>query len=141
MTVPESKKTLYCSFCGKLQHEVHKFIAGPTTLICNECILLCVDICRDEGVPGFVVPGVTNSPAVRILPAEVLIALVSPQPGQTAVEWLKQLRDPDILERMAGEYVNRRRQELEAKLRELGRARESAVAELAALAAASSTKS
>ena len=37
-------KTLYCSFCGKSQHEVRKLIAGPTVFICGECIELCADI-------------------------------------------------------------------------------------------------
>jgi hypothetical protein len=37
-------KTLYCSFCGKSQHEVRKLIAGPTVFICDECVALCVDI-------------------------------------------------------------------------------------------------
>jgi ATP-dependent Clp protease ATP-binding subunit ClpX len=46
-----SEKTLYCSFCGKSQHEVKKLIAGPSVFICDECIDLCNDIIRDE-VPG-----------------------------------------------------------------------------------------
>ncbi|AQX18490.1 MULTISPECIES: ATP-dependent Clp protease ATP-binding subunit ClpX [Bartonella] len=44
----ESKNTLYCSFCGKSQHEVHKLIAGPTVFICDECVELCMDIIREE---------------------------------------------------------------------------------------------
>ncbi len=43
-------RTLYCSFCGKSQHEVGKLIAGPTVFICDECILLCVTILA-EGAP------------------------------------------------------------------------------------------
>ncbi len=43
-----SEKTLYCSFCGKSQHEVKKLIAGPSVFICDECIDLCNDIVRDE---------------------------------------------------------------------------------------------
>ena len=43
-----SEKTLYCSFCGKSQHEVKKLIAGPSVFICDECIELCNDIIRDE---------------------------------------------------------------------------------------------
>ena len=43
-----SEKTLYCSFCGKSQHEVKKLIAGPSVFICDECINLCNDIVRDE---------------------------------------------------------------------------------------------
>lgn len=42
------EKTLYCSFCGKSQHEVKKLIAGPSVFICDECIDLCNDIIRDE---------------------------------------------------------------------------------------------
>jgi ATP-dependent Clp protease ATP-binding subunit ClpX len=44
----ESKNTLYCSFCGKSQHEVRKLIAGPTVFICDECVELCQDIIREE---------------------------------------------------------------------------------------------
>jgi ATP-dependent Clp protease ATP-binding subunit ClpX len=44
----DSKNTLYCSFCGKSQHEVRKLIAGPSVFICDECIDLCNDIIRDE---------------------------------------------------------------------------------------------
>ncbi|MDD4615778.1 MAG: ATP-dependent Clp protease ATP-binding subunit ClpX [Alphaproteobacteria bacterium] len=51
MTKPtnaDSKNTLYCSFCGKSQHEVRKLIAGPTVFICDECVDLCTDIIREE---------------------------------------------------------------------------------------------
>ncbi len=44
-----SEKLLYCSFCGKSQHEVRKLIAGPSVFICDECIDLCNDIIKDEG--------------------------------------------------------------------------------------------
>ncbi|MBS3022197.1 ATP-dependent Clp protease ATP-binding subunit ClpX [Acidiphilium multivorum] len=44
----DSKNTLYCSFCGKSQHEVVKLIAGPTVFICNECVELCMDIIRED---------------------------------------------------------------------------------------------
>jgi len=44
----DSKSTLYCSFCGKSQHEVRKLIAGPTVFICDECVELCNDIIREE---------------------------------------------------------------------------------------------
>jgi ATP-dependent Clp protease ATP-binding subunit ClpX len=51
---PGSEKLLYCSFCGKSQHEVRKLIAGPSVFICDECIELCNDIIREEsqGEPG-----------------------------------------------------------------------------------------
>ena len=42
------KKTLFCSFCGKSQHEVKKLIAGPTVFICDECVELCNDIIKEE---------------------------------------------------------------------------------------------
>ena len=44
----ENKNTLYCSFCGKSQHEVKKLIAGPTVFICDECVELCMDIIKEE---------------------------------------------------------------------------------------------
>ena len=48
----DSKSTLYCSFCGKSQHEVRKLIAGPTVFICDECVELCNDIIREESKAG-----------------------------------------------------------------------------------------
>jgi ATP-dependent Clp protease ATP-binding subunit ClpX len=48
MTKEHSNQTLYCSFCGKSQHEVVKLIAGPAVFICNECVDLCIDIIREE---------------------------------------------------------------------------------------------
>ncbi|WP_022672257.1 ATP-dependent Clp protease ATP-binding subunit ClpX [Novosphingopyxis baekryungensis] len=50
----DSKNTLYCSFCGKSQHEVRKLIAGPTVFICDECVELCNDIIREETKGGLV---------------------------------------------------------------------------------------
>ena len=47
----DSKNTLYCSFCGKSQHEVRKLIVGPTVFICDECVELSKDILRDEASP------------------------------------------------------------------------------------------
>jgi ATP-dependent Clp protease ATP-binding subunit ClpX len=47
-TTGDAKNTLYCSFCGKSQHEVRKLIAGPTVFICDECVELCMDIIREE---------------------------------------------------------------------------------------------
>ncbi len=43
-----SEKTLYCSFCGKSQHEVKKLIAGPSVFVCDECIELCNEIIEEE---------------------------------------------------------------------------------------------
>jgi ATP-dependent Clp protease ATP-binding subunit ClpX len=50
----EAKNTLYCSFCGKSQHEVRKLIAGPTVFICDECVELCMDIIREENKTSLV---------------------------------------------------------------------------------------
>ena len=49
-----NKNILYCSFCGKSQHEVRKFIAGPTVFICDECVELCMDIIKEESKDTFV---------------------------------------------------------------------------------------
>jgi ATP-dependent Clp protease ATP-binding subunit ClpX len=49
----ETKNTLYCSFCGKSQHEVRKLIAGPTVFICDECVELCMDIIKEESKNNF----------------------------------------------------------------------------------------
>ncbi|MGB0682767.1 MAG: ATP-dependent Clp protease ATP-binding subunit ClpX [Magnetovibrionaceae bacterium] len=53
----DSKNTLYCSFCGKSQHEVRKLIAGPTVFICDECVELCMDIIREEHKTSLVKSG------------------------------------------------------------------------------------
>jgi ATP-dependent Clp protease ATP-binding subunit ClpX len=66
----ESKNTLYCSFCGKSQHEVRKLIAGPTVFICDECVELCMDIIREENKSSMVKSG-DGIPA----PSEILAVL------------------------------------------------------------------
>ena len=48
--VPKPNHTLYCSFCGKSQHEVRKLIAGPTVFVCDECVELCNDIIENEDI-------------------------------------------------------------------------------------------
>ena len=53
----DSKNTLFCSFCGKSQHEVRKLIAGPNVFICNECVELCTDIIREEDKTSLVRSG------------------------------------------------------------------------------------
>ncbi|MEZ5916919.1 MAG: ATP-dependent Clp protease ATP-binding subunit ClpX [Parvularculaceae bacterium] len=53
----EGKNTLYCSFCGKSQHEVRKLIAGLTVFICDECVELCMDIIREESKSSLVKAG------------------------------------------------------------------------------------
>ena len=54
MTEKSNKNILYCSFCGKSQHEVKKLIAGPTVFICDECVELCMDIIKEENKDTFV---------------------------------------------------------------------------------------
>ena len=49
-----NKNILYCSFCGKSQHEVRKLIAGPTVFICDECVELCMGIIKEESKDTFV---------------------------------------------------------------------------------------
>lgn len=62
----DSKNTLYCSFCGKSQHEVRKLIAGPTVFICDECVELCTDIIQEENNgPRLVSEGVPTPLAIR----------------------------------------------------------------------------
>ncbi|MFO1068213.1 MAG: ATP-dependent Clp protease ATP-binding subunit ClpX [Geminicoccaceae bacterium] len=66
----DSKNTLYCSFCGKSQHEVRKLIAGPTVFICDECVELCMDIIREENKTA-----VAKSRAGVPTPAEICAVL------------------------------------------------------------------
>ena len=54
MSNKNNKNILYCSFCGKSQHEVKKLIAGPTVFICDECVELCMDIIKEEKKDSFV---------------------------------------------------------------------------------------
>ncbi|MDP2007872.1 MAG: ATP-dependent Clp protease ATP-binding subunit ClpX [Rubrivivax sp.] len=63
------EKVLYCSFCGKSQHEVKKLIAGPSVFICDECIELCNDIIRDE-VPAET-PGAKAAKSDLPIPSEI----------------------------------------------------------------------
>ena len=53
MSDKNNKNILYCSFCGKSQHEVRKLIAGPTVFICDECVELCMDIIKEESKDSF----------------------------------------------------------------------------------------
>ncbi len=68
-----SEKVLYCSFCGKSQHEVKKLIAGPSVFICDECIELCNDIIRDE-VPADTTEARTTKSDLPV-PAEIKASL------------------------------------------------------------------
>lgn len=62
----DSKNTLYCSFCGKSQHEVRKLIAGPTVFICDECVDLCTDIIQEESsTPRLLTEGVPAPQEIR----------------------------------------------------------------------------
>jgi ATP-dependent Clp protease ATP-binding subunit ClpX len=67
----DSKNTLYCSFCGKSQHEVRKLIAGPNVFICNECVELCMDIIREEDKSQLVRSGTDGIPT----PSEIKAVL------------------------------------------------------------------
>ena len=75
----ETKNTLYCSFCGKSQHEVRKLIAGPNVFICNECVELCMDIIREEDKTQLVSRGEGSVPA----PSEIKAVLDDYVIGQT----------------------------------------------------------
>jgi ATP-dependent Clp protease ATP-binding subunit ClpX len=61
----DSKKLLYCSFCGKSQHEVRKLIAGPSVFVCDECVELCNDIIREELQEGTTVGADSKLPVPR----------------------------------------------------------------------------
>ena len=89
----DTKSTLYCSFCGKSQHEVRKLIAGPTVFICDECVELCMDIILEEsksslvksrdGVPTPREIGNRRASAVRVYgsPLPVVFASLHPTPS------------------------------------------------------------
>ena len=108
----DSKNTLYCSFCGKSQHEVRKLIAGPTVFICDECVELCMDIIREEtkttglkssdgvpqaraGVYNLVHDGGTNvkiasGQSVQVNKAQTAFAPEKPNPGEDPLQLLRE---------------------------------------------------
>ncbi len=79
-----SEKVLYCSFCGKSQHEVKKLIAGPSVFICDECIDLCNDIIRDEVTQDS--PEVKPAKADLPIPSEIKLSLDNYVIGQDAAK-------------------------------------------------------
>ena len=78
----DSKSTLYCSFCGKSQHEVRKLIAGPTVFICDECVELCNDIIREETKAGIAGKKEGEVPT----PSEIFATLNDYVIGQTSAK-------------------------------------------------------
>lgn len=68
-----SRPKLYCSFCGKSQDEVKKLIAGPTVFICDECVILCVEIIVED---GFVTPSSLTREARLLLRESAITNLV-----------------------------------------------------------------
>ena len=77
-----NEKLLYCSFCGKSQHEVRKLIAGPSVFICDECIDLCNDIIRDEAATETTETNKSELPA----PAEIFATLDQYVIGQSTAK-------------------------------------------------------
>ena len=88
MSEKNSKNILYCSFCGKSQHEVRKLIAGPTVFICDECVELCMDIIKEEKKDSFV----KNQEGVPT-PQEICKVLDDYVIGQTYAKEILSLKD------------------------------------------------
>ena len=88
MSEKNNKNILYCSFCGKSQHEVRKLIAGPTVFICDECVELCMDIIKEENKDSFV----NNQEGVPA-PQEICKVLDEYVIGQTYAKEILLLKD------------------------------------------------
>ena len=88
MSEKNNKNILYCSFCGKSQHEVRKLIAGPTVFICDECVELCMDIIKEENKDSFV----KNQEGVPT-PQEICKVLDDYVIGQTYAKEILALKD------------------------------------------------
>ena len=105
-----SEKTLYCSFCGKSQHEVKKLIAGPSVFICDECIDLCNEVIRDElpaGEAGRETKTDLPMPdwlrgALRYAPLAALVAIVVPETVLTQGQLIQTWQDPRLFAAAAG---------------------------------------
>ena len=88
MSEKNSKNILYCSFCGKSQHEVRKLIAGPTVFICDECVTLCEQIIAEESGVANVVDPLAGSWFIEDLTNRMEAAAEAPLNGITALSVL-----------------------------------------------------
>ncbi len=77
-----AEKTLYCSFCGKSQHEVKKLIAGPSVFVCDECIDLCNEIIRDELPPSTETVGKSDLPTPADIKANLDNYVIGQEPAK-----------------------------------------------------------
>lgn len=93
---PGQKNTLYCSFCGKSQHEVKKLICGPTAFICNECAELCVDMAYENDRDGL---------AKHLQKVAGLTPLVRPVLGALVRKINEQEQAIDALQEQIDEHV------------------------------------
>jgi len=78
VTDKDTKSTLYCSFCGKSQHEVRKLIAGPTVFICDGCVELCKDIIQEELLSSSPTPNVIYGTCAGIARIDAFHAVRNP---------------------------------------------------------------
>ncbi len=104
-----SEKVLYCSFCGKSQHEVKKLIAGPSVFICDECIELCNDIIRDE-VPAEGAPQRTPKSDLPV-PSEIKASLDQYVIGQESAKRILSVAVYNHYKRL--KHINETKDEIE----------------------------